>query len=83
MEVEELQEAVCLAAYCTDDREGLKTAINCLIDEAYTREIVPSLIDFYLTTSNEWALTLYGYPIKHGWNHTINRVIHKTSQRTA
>ena len=61
IEIEGLQEAVCLAAYCTDDREDLKAAIKCLIDEAYTREIVPSFIDFHLRARDELSLTLYGY----------------------
>lgn len=64
--LDELQKAVCLAAYCTDDREDLKTAIKSLIDEAYTREIVPSLIYLYLKPRNEWEVRLWGYPIEHG-----------------
>jgi len=66
METEEPLKTVCLAAYCTDDREDMKTAIECLIEAAYTREIVPSFIDLYLTTHNGWELTLWGYTIKYG-----------------
>jgi len=36
-------------------------AIRLLVDEAYTREITPSFIDFHLTADNELAVTLYGY----------------------
>ena len=62
MDIETLQSALCLAAYCTDDKEDLKASILLLIDEAYRREIVPSFIDFYLTGNDEWAVTLYAYP---------------------
>ena len=65
MAVEELPKALCFTAYCTDDREDLKTAVACLIDEACAREIVPSFIDLYLTTRNEWELTLWGYTTNH------------------
>jgi len=61
MDTKELLEAVCLQAHCENDKEGLKTAIRILIDEAYTREITPSFIDFHLTIDNELAVTLYGY----------------------
>lgn len=86
MGIDELQESVCLAAYCADDREDLKTAIKSLIDAAYTREIVPSLINLNFSTGNgwgnEWEVTLWGYPINHGLNHTINNeVSYKTSPK--
>ena len=62
LDISQLQDAVCLEAYCTDDKEDLKKAIKSLIDEAYTREIVPSFIDFHLIANNELSLTLYAYP---------------------
>ena len=61
MDTRELLEAICIKAYCNNDREDLKTAIRLLVDEAYTREITPSFIDFHLTVNNELAVTLYGY----------------------
>ena len=61
MDTRELLEAICIRAYCDNDREDLKTAIRHLVDEAYTREITPSFIDFNLTVNNELAVTLYGY----------------------
>ena len=54
-------DAVCIRAYCENDKEELKMAIRLLVDEAYTREITPSFIDFHLTADNELAVTLYGY----------------------
>lgn len=48
-------------AHCENDKEDLKRAIGLLVDEAYTREIIPSFIDFDLTVNNELAVTLYGY----------------------
>jgi len=61
MATRELLEAICIGAHCNNDREDLKTAISLLVDEAYTREITPSFIDFHLTVNNELAVTLYGY----------------------
>jgi len=57
----ELLEAICIRSHWNNDREDLKTAIRLLVDEAYTREITPSFIDFHLTVDNELAVTLYGY----------------------
>ena len=54
-------EAICIRAHCNNDREDLKTAISLLVDEAYTRKITLSFIDFHLTVNNELAVTLYGY----------------------
>ncbi len=62
MELELLKEAVCLATYSPDDSEHLKTTVRFLVGEAYTKQIVPSYIDFNLTANNEFAVTLYGYP---------------------
>ena len=61
MDTNELLDAICIRAYCDNDREDLKTAIRHLVDEAYTREITPSFIDFNLTVNNGLAVTLYGY----------------------
>ena len=58
----QLRDAVCLRVYCGDDRQDLKTAIAFLIDEAHTKEIVPSFIDFSPAANSELAVTLYGYP---------------------
>jgi hypothetical protein len=52
---------MCIRAYCDNDKEDLKRAIGILVDEAYTREITPTFIDFQFTVNNEFALTLYGY----------------------
>jgi hypothetical protein len=60
--MELLKDPVYLTAYSPDDRENLKTSVRVLLDEAYTRQIVPSYIDFNLTANNELAVTLYGYP---------------------
>lgn len=61
-DIEKLSGAICIRAYCGNDREDLKTAIGFLVDEAYVREITPSFIDFHLTVNNELTVTLYGYP---------------------
>jgi len=62
LDIEELTDAICIRAYCGNDREDLKTAIGSLVDEAYAREIIPSFIDFNPAANNELAVTLYGYP---------------------
>jgi hypothetical protein len=62
MNIETLQDVVCIEASCVDDRDDLSKAIKCLLSEAYTKEIVPSFIDFNLITPDELSLTLYGYP---------------------
>ena len=62
MDMGQLKDAVCLRAYCNDDRQDLKTVIAFLIDEAHTKEIVPSFIDFSPAANSELAVTLYGYP---------------------
>lgn len=62
MNNETLPDAVCLEASCVDDRDNLSMTIKCLLSEAYTKEIVPSFIDFSRVNSNEMSLTLYGYP---------------------
>ena len=54
-------EAICIRAFCDNNREELKTAIRHLVDEAYAKEITPSFIDFYLTVNNELEVSLYGY----------------------
>ena len=61
MDTKELLDTVCIRAYCDNDKEDLKTAIEILVDEAYAREITPSFIDLHLTADNEFAVTLYGY----------------------
>jgi len=61
MDTSELLEAFCIMAYCNNNSADLKTAIRHLVDEAYTREITPSFIDFNLTGNNGFAVTLYGY----------------------
>jgi len=62
MDIGQLEEAVCLKAYCSDDWEDLKAALSLLVDEASIREIVPSLIDFHRTADDEISITLYAYP---------------------
>ena len=68
----QLQDAVCLRAYCNDNRQDLKTIIAFLIDEADMKEIVPSFIDFSPAANSELVITLYGYP-KHINTTTIHR----------
>ena len=62
MNIETLQDVVCLEASCVDDRDDLNRTIRGLLSEAYTKEIVPSFIDFNLIHPDELSLTLYGYP---------------------
>lgn len=62
MNIETLQDVVCLEASCVDDRDDLSEAVRSLLREAYTKEIVPSFIDFNLITPDGLSLTLYGYP---------------------
>ena len=62
MDVEQLKDAVCLRADCSDDIQDLKTTVMFLMDEAQTRDITPSLIDFSPAANSEFAVTLYGYP---------------------
>lgn len=61
MDTRELLETICIRAYCENDKEDLKAAIRSLVDEAYTREITPSFVDFQHTANNELAVTLYGF----------------------
>ena len=62
MNTEIMQDAVCLGACCVDDRDDLNRTIGCLVCEAYTREIVPSFIDFNITANDEISVRLYAYP---------------------
>ena len=62
MDIGQLNDAICLKAYCNDDNQDLKTAIILLVDEAYMKGITPSYIDFNFTDNNELTVTLYGYP---------------------
>ena len=61
MNMAAFEDAIRLEVLSRDDREELSRAIIKLLREAYEKKIVPSFIDFNLTTENEMALTLYAY----------------------
>ena len=61
MNMAAFEDAIRLEVLSRDDRDELSRAIGKLLREAYEKKIVPSFIDFNLTTDNEMALTLYAY----------------------